>query len=243
MYTFSAGARSLTARVFLRPDAKSAPAPGGPLVLYLHSAGTDWSQVAMGLGQPAIDRIVAQGGVVAAMNALPCLRCGLADDVVWYDEDDAVFDQVVACAVQQAQIDTRRIHAVGFSAGALRSMHLVLARSDYIASVVSYSGGLPLSRPEPQDPANKAPALLSYGAQGIDNAVVDFNLSSRDWYDTYTPRGYYALLCNHGRGHELPPELTPHALRFLLDHPYRAEPEPYKDAIPTELPSYCANTP
>lgn len=150
-------------------------------------------------------------------------------------------DQVVACAIQKAQIDTRRIHAIGFSSGALHSMHLVLARSDYIASVVSYSGGMPLAVKDPQDPMNKVPALLAFGREGVDNAVADFNVGSHSWHDTYTPKGYYSLMCDHDGGHMIPPDLPAHALRFFLDHPYRVQPEPYLTSIPSEYPGYCRN--
>lgn len=242
-HVFSVRGRSLMVDIFMRPDAKSMPAPGGPLLMYFHALDADSKEVTEAIGQPAIDAVVAQGGVVASFNAIPCLRCGLADDVVWYDEDDVVSDQVVACAMQQAQIDPRRIHAVGFSSGALHAMHLALARSDYIASVVSFSGGVPATPREAQDPTNKVASLLSYGREGVDNAVVDFNISSHDWYTTYVPQGYYVLMCAHGRGHEIPKDLPAHILRFLLDHPYRVSPEPYTSKIPAELPSYCRNTP
>lgn len=242
-HMFSAGGRSLMVDIFMRADAKSMPAPGGPLVLYFHALDANSKQVTAAIGQAAIDNVVAQGGVVASFNAVPCLRCGLADDVVWYDEDDVVSDQVVACAIQNAQIDTRRIHSVGFSSGALHTMHLALARSNYIASVASFSGGVPVTPNGPQDPTNKVAALLAFGREGVDNAVVDFNVSSHDWYNTYIPQGYYVMMCAHGRGHEIPPVLPDHILRFLLDHPYRVDPEPYKTMIPGEFPSYCTNSP
>lgn len=243
MYSFRAGGRSLSVQIFMLPDAKQKPKPGGPLILYFHAFGTDSREVISALGDETIDRVIAQGGVVASFNATPCLRCGLSDEIVWYDEDDVVGDQVVACVTQQAQIDTRRIHAVGFSAGALHSMHLLVARSEYIASVISYSGGMPLTRPAPSGNDSKPASLLSYGEEGVDSAVVDFNVASRDWYDTFSPLGYYILMCNHGGGHEIPADLIPHAFRFLVDHPYGVDPEPYVPNPPSELPSYCTNRP
>ena|GEM_PF-1767443 len=242
-YMFSGGGRSLMVDIKIAKGAKAMPAPGGPLILYFHSLGGVSAEVTKAFGQPAIDQVIAQGGVVASFTASTCLRCGLADDVVWYDEDDAVSDQVVACSMQQAHIDPRRIHAIGFSSGALHSTHLALARSSYIASVVSYSGGLPAGPLDVQDPANKVPALLSFGREGIDNAFLDFNIASRDWYRMFAPQGYYVLLCNHQRGHEIPTELVPHALRFFADHPYRVNPEPYLKTVPTTYPSFCKNGP
>ena len=242
-YAFSGGGRSLMVDIHMRADARSLPTPGGPLIMYFHSLGGVAGEVVRALGQSTIDAVVAQGGVVASFSASPCLRCGLADDVVWYDEDDAVSDQVVACAIEQARVDPRRIHSVGFSSGALHSMHLALARSSYIASVVSYSGGLPAGSLDPQDPANKVPALLAYGREGVDSAVVDFNVASRDWRDRFAPLGYYVLLCDHQGGHEIPTDLVPHVSRFLQDHPYRVDPEPYAMGIPDVLPMYCQSSP
>jgi pimeloyl-ACP methyl ester carboxylesterase len=242
-YTFTRAGRSLQVDLYLRADARSLPAPGGPLILYFHSLTQSSKEVTAAVGQASIDKVIEQGGVVASFNASTCLRCGLAADVVWYDEDDAVSDQVVACVMQKAQIDTRRIHVIGFSAGALHTMHLALARSNYIASVVSYSGGLPAGPLDQQDPTNKVPALIAYGREGVDIAVVDFNIASRNWYNMFAPQGHYVLLCNHQRGHEIPKELVPQALNFLLDHPYRIHPEPYQPNIPASLSSYCHNRP
>lgn len=239
-YTFRVPGRSLSAQLYMRPRAQRNPSSPGPLIMYFHAVGSSSAEVVTGLGQQAIDQVVAQGGVVASFNAVPCLRCGI-DDVVWYDEDDAISDQAVACIRGQVPIDTRHIHSLGFSAGALHSMHLVLSRSDYIASVVSYSGGMPISAPPPQDPDNKVPALLTFGRPGLDNALADFYAASHDWYDTYTPRGYYTLMCNHGGGHEIAKDVVPHALRFLLDHPYKVSPEPYREHLPPGLPDYCQN--
>jgi pimeloyl-ACP methyl ester carboxylesterase len=240
---FSAGGRSLTAQVFIARDAAMKPAPGGPLILYFHSIGTTADEVTSGFGQAAIDDVVRQGGVVASFESSLCLTCDPRQDVViWYAEDDPVSDQLVACALQQAKIDTRRIHAVGFSAGGMHSVHLALARSDYVASIVSYSGGL-AEKGTPQAPDNHVAALLAYGREGVDNVVLDFNQQSLQWYDTYQPRGYYCLMCDHQGGHELPSALVPHVYKFLLDHPYKVSPEPYAAMVPSEFPAYCRNKP
>jgi hypothetical protein len=211
--------------------------------MYWHGFGSEPSEVLTGFGQAAIDQVVERGGVVAAFTAKLCATCGVADDVGWYVEDDPVSDQVVACAIAQAKIDPRHIHSLGFSAGALHSIHLALARSDYIASVVSYSGGSqdPAAQQE-QDPSNHVAALLAYGRAGVDAVGIDFNLLAREWYDTVHPKGWYTLMCDHDGSHVVPTDLAPHVYRFLLDHPYKVEPEPYAAAIPAEFPAYCRNT-
>ena len=241
-YTFRTTGRTLSAQVSMLPKAaRSAGAPG-PLILYFHAFGTTASEVTQALGQTAIDAVVNLGGVVVSFNSVPCLRCGI-DDLVWYNEDDVVVDQAVACIRAQASIDPRHIHVAGFSAGAMHALHLSLVRSDFVASVLSYSGGTASSMPAVQDPKNKVPALLAFGESGVDTVVADFNAASHDWYDTYHPRGYYFMLCNHGGAHEIPAELPRFALRFFLDHPYRVDPEPYLNAPPGDYPKYCNNGP
>ncbi|MET0387953.1 MAG: hypothetical protein ABW321_18420 [Polyangiales bacterium] len=245
-YTFGVpGSRSLLVDIYIADDARDKPAPGGPLVMYWHALGSDASEVMRGLGRSAIDAITKQGGVVAAFRAKLCATCGLAEDAVWYAEDDDVSDHLVACALEQARIDTRRIHSVGFSAGGLHSLHLAVARSSYVASVVSYSGGLvdPAATPEPEDPSNHVASLLSYGAPGVDTAGFDFSVLSHQWYDAYRPLGWYIMMCEHAGGHEIPAPLAAVAYRFLLDHPYKVSPEPYAKAIPGDYPGYCKNTP
>jgi len=243
-YNFGGASRSLAVRIYIAPDARNKPAPGGPLILYWHGFGNAASEVETGLGTLAIDDVVARGGVVAAFNSRWCASCGLPEDVAWYKEDDAVSDQVIACAIEQARIDTRHIHAIGFSAGALHSLHLALARSNFIASVVSYSGGsADLMPADAQDASNRVPTLLSYGSAELDAVGLNFNMTSLQWYETYHALGWYLLMCGHGGGHVIPSDLATHAYRFLLDHPYKATPEAYATRIPAEFPSYCRDRP
>jgi predicted esterase len=236
--------RTLSVDIYIAPDARSRTGVPGPLILYFHAVGSSSAEVITGLGQNAIDAVVDLGGVVASFNAKLCPSCGGADDVVWYEQDDAVIDQVVACAIDQAHIDTRRIHALGFSAGAMHSLHLALVRSDYIASVISYSGGRVAPTPDtPQDPSNHVPVLLSYGRVGLDFAGVDFPTLSLQWYDEFTAKGWYTMLCDHQGGHSIPGDLVPDAIRFLVDHSYKFAPEPYAGGVPGSFPAYCGNTP
>jgi predicted esterase len=188
---------------------------------------------------------VAQGGVVASFESSVCVTCLLEDQqVIWYEQDAPVVDQVVACAMAQATIDTRRIHAIGFSAGAMYAIYLALARGDYLASVISYSGGL--TDPQQvtqQDPTNHVAALLSYGRMDLDVVVLSFPQQSITWFDLYHAQGYFSLLCDHQGGHMIPDELPPLASRFFTDHPYRVSPEPYATSIPSVYPSYCHDAP
>jgi hypothetical protein len=236
--------RNLMVQIYIAPDAKTKAGPGGPLILYWHAFGSSPTEVMMGFGKSAVDAVVAKGGVVAAFTSQLCVTCGLPEDVAWYPEDDAVSDQVVACAIQQAKIDPRHIHSLGFSAGALHTMHLATVRSGYIASVISYSGGDPnASSEQVQDPQNPVAALLTFGKSGLDTELFDFSMLSVQWYDAHHTLGFYTMLCDHGGGHVIPTELVPLTAQFFDDHPYKVAPEPYSASIPSGFPAYCSNPP
>jgi hypothetical protein len=230
--------------IYMAPDAKSKPAPGGPVVLYYHASFEPLmsKEVQQGFLPANIQKVMDAGGVVAAFNHVACSSCQTTDDNWWYVEDDPVQDFVVACAIQQANIDTRHIHALGWSAGALHSTHIAFARAGYMASIISYSGGNPLQA-QSQDPTNHFSSILTYGDQGTDVVILDFNQNSHTYYSTYQPMGYYTMMCHHPGGHEIDPMVAPVSLEFFMAHPYEVSPEPYANGVPTDFPSYCGNTP
>jgi predicted esterase len=243
--TFTNGQAAMIGRMpvimYIDPAAKSKPAPGGPLILYYHATGSNPSEVTRGFGQANITKVTSMGGVVAAFTTTACQGCTTTDDNVWFQEDGVIQDTVVACAIQQANIDTTHIHALGWSAGALHTMWVAFARSNYMASVISYSGGG--SRAMPEDPTNKVPAILTYGDMGSDKVGIDFNTASNQYYTTYSPMGYYTMMCHHPGGHEVDPMVAPVSLQFFMAEPYKVSPQPYATMIPSAFPSYCGNMP
>lgn len=230
--------------IYIDPAAKSKPDPGGPLILYYHATMMNWMEVTSGFGLANIAEVTSKGGVVAAFQSTVCAACVTTDDLYWFVEDNPIMDDVVACAIEQAKIDTRHIHVLGWSAGALHTVYVALSRSNYIASFVSYSGGLPAFPPvAPQDPCNHVSGLLTYGL--VDAVVLDFPTQSKIYYDLYAPQGYYTMMCNHGGIHSIDGQVAPVSLKFFMDHPYKVDPKPYESAIPTGLggfPSYCKNS-
>ncbi len=237
-----ASGRTMPVVIYMDPSAKSKPAPGGPLILYYHATFSNPAEVESGFGAANIAAVTSAGGVVAAFTETTCTGCTTTDDGVWFVEDLPIQDTVVACAIQQANIDTRHIHALGWSAGALHTMYVSLARSNYMASVISYSGGQPFGATD-QDPSNKVASILTYGDSGSDVVVLDFNQNSHTYYSNYQPQGYYTMMCHHPGGHEVDPGVAPVSLQFFTAHPYKVSPEPYANGIPSGFPSYCSNTP
>ncbi|HVW23824.1 MAG TPA: hypothetical protein VHC69_00545 [Polyangiaceae bacterium] len=236
-----ASGQNVPVTIYIDPSAKSKPAPGGPLIIYWHATLSNPAEVLSGFTQQNISAVTAAGGVVAAPATTACSGCTTTDDGYWFVEDDVVLDEIVSCAVQQANIDVTHIHTLGWSAGALHTTHVAQARSNYIASFISYSGGLYLLPSTDQNPANKVAGILTYGDPGSDVVILDFNAQSQTWYKTFQPMGWYSMMCHHPGGHEVDPQIAPLSLRFFKDHPFEVNPEPYANMIPSGYPSYCSN--
>lgn len=212
----------------------------GPLVFYWHAADGDVGEIISGLGSETIEKIKALGGMVAALEKSS--EQGVATGTYWHTGDLAIADEVVACAIASGVgVDPGRIHSLGFSGGALQTTYMAYARSNYLASVVTYSGGINSwwSTPQLQDPANVVPAMVVHGKLGEDFRLMDFSLSSAAYTKNIRERGGFALDCTHDVGHHIPEGVGPAALRFLLDHAYKVSPSPYAAAMPASMPGYC----
>jgi predicted esterase len=198
------------------------------------------------LGTAVIAEIVAQGGIVAAPAARVPTSTRPWDNTPLGpsgDNDQRLMDEIVACANDQVGIDLRRIHAIGMSAGGLKTAQVSLRRSGYIASVVVYSGGLtPDEDPPDQDPDNAFAAMIMYGG-ATDISPVDgipYTAASTKYRDLVRARGGFAFMCNHGGGHSVPQDSQASAWRFLQDHPYGTKPSPYAAALPSGFLDYCS---
>jgi dienelactone hydrolase len=216
---------------------------GGPLLLYYFATGSSSLEPEVTIGTAQIARITGLGGAVVAQVATTATGATTGNDV-WYTGDAAIADDIVACAIQTQKIDPRRIHVAGYSAGALQTTYMWSARSGYVASVLTYSGGDDsLDTTTLQDPAHPPAALVTHGAQGMDTygGVIDFAIASATWEAEIKKAGGFAIDCNDGGTHTdyvLRTKVAPQALQFFLDHPYGVTPEPYV-TLPAGWPTYC----
>lgn len=241
MVTFTPGGKTRQAKVWI--DKAAASTKHGPVILYWYGTGGSPDQVLQnvvsvspGIGQENVDRITAEGGIVVA----PVHVAVQGSVFPWLStvaDDEALADEIVACAKQQVGIDVRRIHSLGFSAGALFTTMLSIARSSYVASIVTYSGGGNYTAP--QDPTNPYPAMIVFGGTN-DQLVLNFHDTSIQFHDTLVQAGHFAFLCDHGGGHRIAADIQGSAIQFLLDHPYEQATEPYASALPSTFPSYCS---
>jgi poly(3-hydroxybutyrate) depolymerase len=209
----------------------------GPVIFYWHGTGSNPQEALYGLGQAVINQITSQGGVVAAQAQTNGQGTNTGNGV-WFTGDFDVADEIVACAIEQLHIDTRRIHSAGMSAGGLQTTWMAYARSSYIASVVPYSGGLTRALTL-QDAGNVPAAMVVHGAMGSDVVVVDFATTSARYEADVKAKGGFAIDCNHGGNHMIPAGIGTSTWRFFTDHPYKVAPEPYAAGIPAGFPTYC----
>lgn len=220
------------------PDGAHAP---GPLIIYWHATGSVPGEAAYSLGD-TLDAVTAAGGIVAAPAADPA-----AGTFEWFivngssrSDDFLVADEIVACLAQAGTIDVRRIHSMGMSAGGLQTTATSFVRSDYIASVATYSGGIPPGyTPSIQDPNNKFAALIFDGGASDNVFGVDFQAASEAYRDMLAASGHFAAICDHGHGHEIPLDAAPAVVEFFAANPYGAWPSPYVGGLPASFPPYC----
>lgn len=216
------------------------PQPGGMLVIYWHAYGSDPAEAAYTLSMPVIDAILADGGVVAAPYP--------ADDVgefPWFVvnnsprlDDMLLGDEIVACAIEQG-IDPRRIHTTGMSAGGLQTVAYSMARSRYVASVTSFSGGAYIDLPF-EDPDNHFAAMIVHGGDNdIFGGIVNFKTLSLGWFNQLEGNGNFAFLCDHGGGHTVPPGYGTSVANFFFAHPFGTQPSPYAAGLP-DFPADCS---
>jgi predicted esterase len=226
----------------------------GPLVFHWHGTGGQGKDVesspfggeAMaGLPKEVRDEILAEGGIIISPTDNETVREGT--DVtfllsVWYSPGDLkMADVFAACAVEQHNIDPRRIYTTGCSAGGLMAGVMAFHRSSYLAASGPNSGGFAVPGMDMlQDPKHVPATFTMHGMAGTDWVIVDFAETSAAMSSSIAAKGGFAVNCDHGGGHcAAPKELKLAMWRFMKDHPFGVSPEPYANGLPASFPSYC----
>jgi hypothetical protein len=216
---------------------------GGPLLIYYYATGSNAMEPLYTMAMPQIAKITSMGGAVVAQNVTTA-KGPTTGNNVWYQGDAEIADEIVACAIEKQKIDPRQIHVAGYSAGAIQTTFMWWARSGYVASVLTYSGGDDTLNMVPlQDAAHPPAALVTHGAHGKDTygGVIDFADASAAWEKEIKMANGFAIDCDDGSNHtdfKTRTKVAPQALQFFLDHPYGVKPEPYT-TLPAGWPTYC----
>ncbi|MGE0792370.1 MAG: hypothetical protein AB7S26_42240 [Sandaracinaceae bacterium] len=216
----------------------------GPLVFWWHGTGGAPTQAENGLGMDTIDAILALGGIVAAPVHDPD-----AGRFPWFlttgsrDDDLLLADEILACAIAGPGVDVMRVHSLGSSAGALHTAQMNFRRASYLASVVTYSGGLvTATAPRTDAPTSRPAALILHGGPD-DVVVIQFQQASEMYWEISRQRGRFAAICAHDDGHGLVAAARDSAWQFLTDHPFGAVPSPYEGGLPAGFYAPCALEP
>ncbi|MEZ4402174.1 MAG: hypothetical protein R3B06_19260 [Kofleriaceae bacterium] len=217
--------------------------PKGPLIFYWFATGSNPSEVDFSLGATKA-ALVDAGAVIATPSSDPS-----AGQFPWFivnqssrQDDFLVADEVMACLAQAGRIDTDHVHSMGMSAGGLQTTGMTFLRGSYIASVATYSGGVPaIFNPPPLAPDNKSAALIFFGGPTDNVFNVDFQDAAMRFATLLTAEGHYAELCNHNMGHMIPRDAAPSVAQFFADNGFGDWPSPYvANGLPASFPAYCA---
>lgn len=168
------------------------------------------------------------------------------------EEELIFFDDMLACAAEQLNINANCVSSTGVSAGALFT-DAVLAggRGQHLSSIVSLSGGVggPAIKPW-SDAAHNMPAIVLWGGM-TDNCLglLSFETLSLTLEQELVDDGHFMIECIHNCGHSAPPfevpaGQTPFAMmwEFVIDHPYWLDDgdSPYLNGLPGNMPEWCA---
>ena len=179
-------------------------------------------------------------------------------------EEFKFFDDMLSCVNAQYSINRSCVSSVGVSAGALFTDQLAQARSEYLSSFISLSGGTGATWIKPWNGAtHKLPAVVLWGGDGppqMDGVKdilgcagigMDFMVASKTLEQGLTDDGHFFIECKHNCGHVEPPLDPPPGeskyagmWEFAMNHPYwlPAGESPYKHmaTLPASLPAWCA---
>jgi predicted esterase len=206
-----------------------------PILFYWHGTGGMSSEFQT-MALPAADALEQQGGILVSFQNTTGgdLYSGLS---VFGESDLNIVDQLVACAVRDANVDPRRVYAMGCSAGGLFATAMAALRSTYVAAAAPNSGGYVLQPPFENE---YTPALMTvHGKKGVDVVIVDFSDTSAAADDYFKGHGGFVVNCDTGGNHCGGSILAGDAWKFLEAHPYGASPEPWASALPAGFSDLC----
>jgi predicted esterase len=209
----------------------------GPIVFYWHGTGSSSAEASGGLGS-GNSEIMQMGGVIASFSTTTKMGMNTGNNV-WYTGDFEMADQILACAIEQQNIDPRKVYTAGCSAGGLQASAMLYGRSSYLAAAMPNSGGTTF-RYTLEDPSHVPALITTHGMMGKDVVGIDFSQTSATQDKDVAAKGGFVVNCDHGGGHCGSPAAVKTAQwQFLKDHPFGVTPEPYASGLPMGFPSVC----
>ena len=211
------------------------PEATAPMLFYWHGTASTSGEYKM-MAEPVASAILAAKGVIVSFQGTT------GGDLYSFSSifgagDLVLADQLVACAVRNANVDPRRIYTMGCSAGGFISTAKAALRSSYNAAAAPNSGGVTVAPPFQNA---RTPALMTvHEAPGSSAGIIDFVAASADADKLFKARGGFVIDCNTGGGHCGGSVLAPDVWQFFLAHPYAVDPEPWTPALPSTFSTLC----
>jgi poly(3-hydroxybutyrate) depolymerase len=167
---------------------------------------------------------------------------GLTYEWDTFEEDDhspdlVLFDDLLSCLWQQYEVDLDRVYATGMSAGGMWTVTLTHQRSEWLAASAPLSGGATSMSWNPEE---AIPVLLTWGGVTDLYGSFSFHDSSLALSEQLTKNEQFVAHCVHSEGHTLPPGDEDYLWTFFESHPKGVNPEPWAEALPSSLPSFCS---
>ncbi len=166
-------------------------------------------------------------------------------------EDLRLFDDILSCVSQQYNVNKECVSSAGVSAGGIWTPQVAIHRSEYLASIITLSGGSGAGFVKPWVPVqHKMPALVLWGGANDNCAgLASFDAASRDLENGLASQGHFLVECVHQCGHGEPPFEPPPGLskyaglwQFVFDHPFWLPPgaSPYlQNGLGNGIPPWC----
>jgi hypothetical protein len=206
---------------------------GAPVLFAWHSLNATPQDIMMWTG---IEATYASDGYIIVAPYSCCASEWVIGGNVSQNPDVILFDDVLACLIQQYNVDQDRIFTTGFSAGGLYASYLLQVRSGHLAAAAPYSGGLLGSYVTPQYPL---PVMLTWGGSGDLYGSFSFETATLNLSSALQNDGHFVVECAGNHGHSQPNDAASWMWRFFSDHPRGVSPEPYAGGLPGALPGYC----
>ncbi len=209
----------------------------GPVYLYFHGTGSTPGEIEQGV-PGATSSVKTEGGIAASWDTSN--GKGTNTGTIWYTGDMEAADQLIACGIAANLVDTARIHVAGYSAGGLETGAFVFGRSNYVASVIVYSGGKPFGVTGTLGGGKHVPSMVgAHGKVGSDVVVIDFGTATPKLGQDIVNAGGFAIDCDDGGGHVNLGRLGlgGKARTFFQDHPWGVK--GYEGGIPSGWPGHC----
>ena len=210
----------------------------GSLLFYWHTtASSAQGEISRLVSPEWREDLLAKGGIIAALQSSTMQGGDCSGTAAFSHGDFEVADQIAACAVRDHGIDPHRIYATGCGAGGFQAGCMAALRSSYLAAVVTNSGGLVSMLPFQ---TTHVPPAMTIHSTSSSLPLIDVAQTSKLLGEHFTKAGGFAIGCSVASAFCLPgPELQNLAWRFMKDHAFGVDPEPYASGLPAAFSEYC----